>query len=778
MFKNLRNCFLTFFVLFTAALTVFAQDQNVYTDSLQNGWENWSWAQTNLNSAGTTHSGAAAVAVTMTGQWEAFYLHRPAFSTTPYTSVSFWIHGGTAGGQQLVVQGTNNANPLTPVALQPLAANTWRHITVPLADLGFTNGTSMDGLWIQDAVGSAKPVFYVDDIKLIAGTTPPPTGTVTISVNAAADRRAINPQIYGTAFATTAQLNELKAPLNRHGGNTTTRYNWQLNADNKGFDWYYQSIGEASATPGELGDSFIQASKNGNSEPMITIPMIDWVAKLGPNRSKLASFSISKYGPQTDADWQWFPDAGNGIRTNGQFVTGNDPNDANTPNSISMQQGWVSHMIGRWGNSSAGGVKYYILDNEYSIWHATHRDVQPTGARMGEVWAKMRDNAIMVKNQDPNAKVLGPEEWGWDGYLYSGYDLQWAPTHNWERPDRAANGNMDYVPWLLQQFRNYESQNGRRLLDIFTLHYYPQGGEYSENVLPDMQLRRNRSTRSLWDPNYVDESWINNTVKLVPRMRQWAAQNYPNTPIGLTEYSWGADEHINGATSQADIFGILGREGIDMATRWVTPPTASPTFKAMKMYRNYDGNGKGFGETSVRTVVPQPDEVSAFASIRTSDGALTIMAVNKIGTQNTATINTTNFSGGGAAQVWQLTAANQIARLADTAISGGTITVQLPPQSITLVIVPQNTIAAPTSLAGGRTANAASLVWHDNSGDEEGFVIERAKAGTTNFVELVRMAANANAYRAILKSGSYDYRVRAYRAGALSDPSNTVRISR
>ena len=64
---------------------------------------------------------------------------------------------------------------------------------------------------------------------------------------------------------------------------------------------------------------------------MLTIPMIGWVAKLGPNRSKLASFSIAKYGAQTGNDWQWFPDAGNGIRTNGQFVTGNDPNDANVP---------------------------------------------------------------------------------------------------------------------------------------------------------------------------------------------------------------------------------------------------------------------------------------------------------------------------------------------------------------------------------------------------------------------------------------------------------------
>jgi hypothetical protein len=27
--------------------------------------------------------------------------------------------------------------------------------------------------------------------------------------------------------------------------------------------------------------------------------------------------------------------------------------------------------------------------------------------------------------------VLGPEEWGWPGYFFSGYDQQWADAHGW-----------------------------------------------------------------------------------------------------------------------------------------------------------------------------------------------------------------------------------------------------------------------------------------------------------------------------------------------------------
>ena len=48
------------------------------------------------------------------------------------------------------------------------------------------------------------------------------------------------------------------------------------------------------------------------------------------NRAKRVSFSIAKYGAQTGSDWQWFPDAGNGILTNGSNVVGNDPADAAT----------------------------------------------------------------------------------------------------------------------------------------------------------------------------------------------------------------------------------------------------------------------------------------------------------------------------------------------------------------------------------------------------------------------------------------------------------------
>ena len=299
--------------------------------------------------------------------------------------------------------------------------------------------------------------------------------------------------------------------------------------------------------------------------------------------------------------------------------------------------------------------------------------------------------ARMIKTADPTAQVAGPEEWGWTGFFHSGYDTWWASKHSWNPPlpDKAGREGLDMAPWLLRQWAREEKRGGRRLLDVFSLHYYPQGGEFTDNVEPAMQLRRNRSTRSLWDNNYKDESWINDRVRLIPRMREWVAGYYPGTKTCLTEYSWGAEKHINGATTQADILGILGREGIDIATRWICPDPQTPTFKAFQMYRNYDGKGSTFGDTSVACTVPNPDEISAFAARDSKTGALTVMLVAKTpGVGATVRVVLAHHNPAATARAYQLTAANTIATLPPVAVAGDkSVTVTVPPQSVTLLVI-------------------------------------------------------------------------------------------
>ena len=722
-----RGCFLLLgWMLFQFTADA---DQIIYSDSLQNGWQDWSWAAVKTSNASPVHSGACSISVNCTN-WSALYLGNAAMSVNGYTNLSFWINGGAKGGQTVQAQATLSSGPQAAIQIGPLPTNAWRQVNLSTDALGITGAADFTGFWIQCETSGSTPAFYVDDIVLQSGTVPQGTNAaVVVRVDALQHRHPISPLVYGVAFATNATLlADLNAPLHRSGGNGTTRYNWQTNASNHANDWYFESLPSDNRNPGGDGDDFIQQSKAGGAQPMLTIPMIGYVARLGPNSGRLASYSISKYGAQTGNDWQWFSDAGNGISSaTSQPITNNNPLDANQLADTNFQAGWVKHLTNVWGNATNGGLRYYIMDNEWSLWHSTHRDVHPAGATMTEVFTDFCNYATMVKGIDPNALVAGPEEWSWPGYLYSGFDQQWSgansdydPAHF---PDRTAHGGQDFSPWFLSQVQARSQVAGKRLLDVFTLHCYPQETSTSGNDVGSgaadaaTALLRNRSTRQLWDTNYVDPSWIGSVIALIPRMKSWVAANYPGTQTGITEYDWGAGAFINGATAQADLLGIFGREGLDLATRWTCPGTNSPVYNAFKMYRNYDGRKSAFGDISVAAAVPNADNLAAFAAVRTSDRALTVMVINKALTGFTPlALAVTNFANSAAAQAWQLTAGNVIARLADIPYAGGVVSNLLPAQSITLLVLPA---VNDLRLRVGSNAPARQLeLWLDGQGGE------------------------------------------------------------
>ena len=556
--------------------------------------------------------------------------------------------------------------------------------------------------------------------------------SVTIQVDAGTGQHSINPLIYGVNNTGGDSLTYLGATADRSGGNADSTFNWQINAENSGNDYYFESHSSGSA------DSFVTATKGVGAQTILTVPMLPYVAKLGQGGQGLNSYSVAKYGQQTDHD-PFNSDAGNGILLNNTPVN-NDPNDAYVANSVAYQQAWIQHLVDTFGTAANGGVKYYSLDNEPSIWFESHRDVAPNGLTMDQELSNTENFGAMVKSVDPTAQVQGPEEWGWDGFIYSGADQQYIREHGFSTavtPDRTAHGDMDYIPYLLQKLNQYQQDTGIRALDTLTVHYYPQGGgglpdgetEFTQGDNTTADTLRNKSTRSLWDPNYKDASYIQDFVQLIPRLKNWVNTYYPGTKIGLTEYNWGNLDHMNGATTEADILGILGQQGgVSLANLWDTPDSKPgdaselPGYKAIKLYRNYDGANSTFGETSVSTTVPNADEVSAFSSIRASDGALTIMVDNKNlfdpaspGTMTTIQVDISNFSAAAKAQVWQLAAINpsdqtkaNITQLSDISIDGNILTITVPQESVTLLVIKPATQASPPQIATIAPASAAA----------------------------------------------------------------------
>ena len=526
---------------------------------------------------------------------------------------------------------------------------------------------------------------------------------VTINIDAAANRHAIDPRIYGVAFADAATLADLGITINRWGGNAMSRYNWAISTANRCKDYYFEnipdSVSSGDGSNGKSADDFIGPTLAAGAQPIMTIPMMGMLPK---DRTIRCGYSIAKYGPQDDADFTYRPDCGNGKSGGNRLLNVNDPADTSAVFTSTHQANWIQHMVATWGTAANGGVRYYALDNEPVLWSSDHWDIHPAGSTYDEIWSKMQDYGVAIKGADPTSLTTGIEEWGWSGYFDSGLD-----SENNDSADRDAHGGVPLAEWLLQQARAYEQAHGQRILDVAALHFYPQSGEFSNDKDPVVKQLRNRSTRSLWDPNYVDESWIGGTgidgghVRLIPRLKEWVANDYPGTQIAITEYNWGAEGDpyapvpdpygdINGGTAQADILGIFGREGLEIGVRWTSPPATSYVYKAFKMYRNYDGNHSKFGDLSVSATGPDPDHVATFASLRSSDGALTVMVVAKDLSDTTpVTVNLANYLPSGApAQQWQLDAGNAISRKADVSLSGSSLSLTVPSPSVTLLVVP------------------------------------------------------------------------------------------
>jgi hypothetical protein len=612
---------------------------------------------------------------------------------------------------------------------------------------------------------------------------------VVVNVDAAASRRAIDPRIYGAAWASSTQITQLGLTLNRWGGNAMSRYNWANSTANRCKDYYFYNIPEnvtGGHPPGwNSADDWISNTKNAGAHPVMTIPML---ALLPESATKQCSFPAATWASQEEfSDPAWEPiicgngrfEDGNGVVGDGPRILGApDPNNIATSYPLSHQGDWVQHMIDTWGSAAAGGVPFYSLDNEPGLWSFDHWDVHPTGTSYDEVWGKMSELGAIIRAKDPAAIITAGEEWGWSGYFMSGLDVE-----NGNSADADAHGGMPYYDWLLAQFKNYEDDNGTRILDVWTAHFYPQSGEFWGDSTTIRNLR-NRSTRALWDPTYKDESWIKDTqpddghVKLIPRLKQWVDTHYPGTLIGITEYNWGDADTMNTGTAQADILGIFGREGLDVGIRWTAPAVDSYVGGAFKIYRNYDGAGAKFGETSVSTTVPDPDTVAAFASQRSSDSALTIVLINKdLTNSHTATVNLANFSNGSAIERWQLNVSStNVQHLTDLAAAGSSISLTLPLSSVTLLIVPQN-VTPPVLVATATSASQVDLSWSAVAGALS-YEVERS-FNNSAFAPLITVGTTAHNDLALASDTTYLYRVRAVLAGGPAgysavDPATTA----
>lgn len=705
---------------------VVGDDLDVYVDaSLATGWENWSWSSTINFAATDIVSGSSGSSISVTSDaWAALSLYNSAPFKT-YAGLKFDIAGDQPDVTLLIqsvkdsVDGPNI--PLSAIS-KSITSDAFSTVLIDFNNLPGSGvalgGANWDRISLQ--AGGSGATYHLDNIILVESITVTPEflsaeplasnilavttkGDVDVSIvkvalngspMAFAGHRTyvpvdapslsityftlttnfapgmltiaagesnfnhtlpnvlsgsivqaastpINPHIYGVNFPMSPDyIKHLGVTISRWGGNAVTAYNPFGGFTNAGNDWYFENRDSDSA------NDWAGWVHGAGSDTLVTIPALDWVSK--DNSSY--SYPKTVYSDQTAFD-PFNADAGNGKFSNGSWVSPPDP--------TTVYSAWNTTLAQKWLSGLANKPTIVTIDNEIEIASSTHQDMHPKDIDYDEELDRVVRFATAAKAAFPGVKVAAPSTCSWWFY--------WTSMVGWD--DTAAHDNIDFIPWFLSQMNEVEKTTGNRLLDYLDIHYYFQPDtSANDDVAKALRLRM---SRSLWDPSYVDESWIAtdpqnhqwtpDTVQLVPRMKTLIDNNYPGTKLSISEWSSSADDDLTGGLVTADALGIFGKYGVDAATYWATPGEQAPVGLAYWLYRGY-GTYFGNRTAQVNLVNPDPDTWAIYAG---SDGfKLTLVILNKnpdkvlsfdLSNVPTGKYFVRHFGGGAGVAKWQTT---------------------------------------------------------------------------------------------------------------------------
>jgi hypothetical protein len=527
-------------------------------------------------------------------------------------------------------------------------------------------------------------------------TTPPatqqPSGTiitpadpgganVQFEVRSDQGRLAISRLIYGINTDDFSNPRIRNLTFNRGGGgNRITAYNWETNASNAGADYFHQNDGYLSASdvPGAAFTPIIQKTLDQGADFVMSIPMIGYVSA-----DKNADGDVAKTPGYLDVRFnRSLPRKGAAFST--------------TPNLTDKrvyQDEFVAFLKSKFPDAFRQKRISFMLDNETEIWFHNHARLR--GATSGEglhtsyaeLFQLTKDYASAIKDVAPNALIYGPSSYGWTGYT----SLQEAPD---------ANGR-DFLDTYLAEMKSYETTNGRRILDVLDLHWYPEASSSKGDRITgkgadtDIAAARYQAPRSLYDPDYIENSWIskyalnNGAINLLPRIKAKIDRFYPGTKLSFGEYTYGGSGHISGGVAEADALGVFGKYGVFAANMFNQDADISFILGGMAMYRNFDGSGANFGDTSIKADTSENIGTAVYASVDSANANRMILVM----------INRSNSDMTTSTRIWH-TVALKTARLyrlegtistpqdkGSLSVTGNALSLTLPAHSVTTVVL-------------------------------------------------------------------------------------------
>lgn len=568
---------------------------------------------------------------------------------------------------------------------------------------------------------------------------------VNFSVNSTSSIHPISPYVYGSNSSSITNRT-----FDRSGGNRLTGYNWETNASNAGADWYHHSDylmtgGQANQPPGAGVSGMIQSAAANGRGAVLTLPIAGYVAADANGTVDETEIAPSSRWKEIVAKkgtiYPGSPLSTNPNKTDGYVFTDEFVNWAETTKQANQPLFYaLDNEPGLWGEALPVGWQSGAQPNPCcnpangtnpSPEGRTHPTIHPYAPTFAEMRTKTIAHASAVKDVNPNALVFGGVGYGWNEFttLQGAPGAVTSPSH----PGGDQSGEMHYNEWLLQQVRNEEIVQGRKLMDVLDLHWYPeaQGGGVritgSETTTAVVNARV-QAPRSLWDPTYTETSWISQwgtwvgspgtpgPVKLLPRVQRDIDDFNPGTKIAITEYNYGGGNHTSGGIAQADVLGILGREGVFAAAWWDVNNGSSYVNAAFNMYRNYNGTGGKFGDTSIQATTSNIANSAIYASVDANDpNRMVLVAINRTNQPLDAAIAIADDNRFVLAEVYRLTsAAAAPVRGTDLSVNAGNqFNYIMPAMSVTTLVL--TTLLGDYNADGAVTA-ADYVVWRKSFG--------------------------------------------------------------
>jgi hypothetical protein len=594
-------------------------------------------------------------------------------ATTTYTLTAS-NSAGTTTAQVTVTVTVTAAVPSAPVitsfTASPASIGAGQSSTLSLSAAGATSlsiapsvgtvsGTSVSvhptttTTYTLTATNASGSVTATAQVTLLASD-------VTLTLDSSQSVHAISPLIYGY---NDRPLMPSGTTFIRSGGNRLTAYNWETNASNAGSDFNYEN--DAAMSSSSVPGAAIWTTMDKNIPALITLPMQGWVSKdeSGPVAQPFGAQSL-----------RFFPSIAK------------KPSAFTSPPSTSDSAVYQDEFVNAVASRYPGRQLFLSLDNEPDLWSFTHAEIQFTPITYASLLSLTTTLASAVKDVAPTALIFGPVSYGYAGFQ----TLQGASD--------ATSGEW-FLDYFLRNMNAASAAQGRRLLDVLDLHWYPEatGGGVriiEANNTAAVQVARVQAPRSLWDVSYVESSWItaNNVgIDLVHVVGNKIAAAYPGTKLGFTEYNYGGADDISGAVAEADVLGVFGRESVYAATFWPLINDNRFAFGAWRSFRNFDNAGSAFGDTSFSALASDNSKAAVYASYDAgSPGRIVVVAINRTTgplAVNLKLADTHTFT---AAHAFQLTATSTFTSpsviptaVTDARVSNNVLQATLPAYSVT-----------------------------------------------------------------------------------------------